>query len=491
MHNSKNPFTHVLLPAVFAGICFLTPTASGEVARKSGTKPPNILICISDDMSWEHTSIGGDPAVRTPNFDRLAKSGARFENAFCSSPSCTPSRGALLTGQAFCRLEEGASLLSTLPSKFPLYPDLLEKAGYEVGCTGKGWGPGDWRPGGRTRNPAGPPFASFSVFLNKASGDKPFCFWLGSIDPHRPYDPGSGIRAGIDPAKIEVPPVVPDTPEIRADLADYLFEVQRFDRDVGAAIADLESRGLLTNTLIVVTSDNGMPYPRAKCNLYDWGTRMPLAIAWPARIQPNRVIADFVSLTDLAPTFLEAAGVPIPEQMTGRSLLATLLSVESGQVEKDRERVFFGRERHDVFRVENGQPVGYPARGVRNAQFLFIRNFKPERVPGGDSPDRNEDNDRGPAKSLVVGNKTDPAIEPFYVRAYEKRPAEELYDLSKDPGQTNNVAGQASYARIQAKLRDDLDNWMTQMNDPRRPGSPHPDIFDSYPIHRMPARKQP
>jgi arylsulfatase A-like enzyme len=240
----------------------------------------------------------------------------------------------------------------------------------------------------------------------------------------------------------------------------------------------------------VITSDNGMPYPRGKCNLYDWGVRMPLAIAWPGKIPADRVITDFVSLTDLAPTFLEAAGVPMPKEMTGRSLLPTLLSGKGGQVEKDRDRVFFGRERHDTFRKENGHPVGYPMRAVRTRQFLFIRNFKPDRFPSGDSVSTNQDNDRGPAKTFVVSHKTDPAVAPAYSRAYEKRPAEELYDLLKDPGQTTNVAGEDAYAQRRSELRAELGRWMIRMNDPRRPGSPNPDVFDSYPVYTRPRGKQ-
>jgi uncharacterized sulfatase len=447
---------------------------------------PNVLLYIADDMSWAHTSVDGFPVVKTPNFDRVANSGVRFSRTFCSSPSCTPSRGALLTGQAFCRLEEGASLLSTLPSKFAVYPDLLEKAGYAVGCSGKGWDPGDWRPGGRTRNPAGPAFQSFEAFLQQLPPETPFCFWAGSGDPHRPYKEKSGIESGMDPSKIIVPPIVPDTPEIRSDLADYLFEVQRFDQNLGVLLAELEKRGLLQNTLLAVTSDNGMPYPRGKCSLYDWGTHMPLAIAWPARIPGQRRVDDFVSLTDLAPTFLEATGVTVPPDMTGRSLLPLLLSGQNGWIDKERNRAFFGRERHDSYRLENGQPVGYPMRAMRTDQYLYIRNFHPGRFPGGDDPARNQDNDRGPAKTFVVTHKDDPAIKPFYERAYGRRPAEELYDLVKDPGQLSNVADDQAYAQVRPALQAELERWMTAVHDPRRPKGPDPDVFDRYPVHGKP-----
>lgn len=470
-------------PVRIAHILLLAATLFLVTFNIAGAQRPNLLLCIADDMSWAHTGIDGDPAIKTPNIDKLARAGVRFQHAYCSAPSCTPSRAALLTGRAFCQLEEGSSLLSTLPKKFSVYPDLLEKAGYAVGFTGKGWDPGNWRPGGRTRNPVGPRYASFHDFLEKVEAGKPFCFWLGSHDPHRPYKPGSGINAGIDPAKIAVPPIVPDTPEIRKDLADYLFAIQRFDRDIGEAVAELERRGLHNRTLIVVTSDNGMPYPRGKCNLYDWGTRMPLLFSWPGHIPPNRVIADMVSLTDLAPTFLEAAGISVSNEMTGKSLLPTLLSDKAGRIDKDRDQVFYGRERHDTFRKEGEMILGYPMRAVRTERFLYIRNFKPDRVPSGDNPEKNQDNDRGPAKTFVVEHKGDPAVRPFYERAYGLRPAEELYDLTKDPNQWKNVAADKTYDAPLAEMRSKLDRIMTTLNDPRRPHGPNPDVFDTYPVY--------
>jgi len=456
-----------------------------------GAERPNILFCLADDMSWLHTSIDGDPAIQTPNFDKLAKAGVRFQHAYCSAPSCTPSRAATLTGQAFCRLEEGASLLSTLPGKFSVYPDILEKAGYAVGYAGKGWDPGDWRPAGRTRNPAGPEYASFRAFVEKLETGKPFCFWLGSHDPHRPYKPNSGIKAGIDPSKIIVPPIVPDSPEVRADIADYLYAIQRFDRDVGKAVSELQSRGLLTNTLIAISSDNGMPYPRGKCNLYDWGTRMPLAFSWAGHIPTNRLVTDIVSLTDLAPTFLEAAGLQIPREMTGRSLLPLLLSGKAGRIDKNRDEVFFGRERHDTFRREGELKLGYPMRAIRTDDYLYIRNFKPDRIPSGDSPVKNQDNDRGPAKAFVVRQKDDQSVRPFYQRAYGLRPAEELYDLAKDPKQWNNVAPDKAYETTLAKMRLRLDTVMTTLEDPRRPNGPNPDVFDTYPTYSRPRTNNP
>jgi arylsulfatase A-like enzyme len=270
---------------------------------------PSIVIAIADDWAWPHAGAYGDRVVRTPHFDRLAHEGIVFERAFCASPSCTPSRGALLTGQAVHRLENGANLWSILPGKFACYTDLLEAVGYTVGLTGKGWGPGTVEGSGRTRNPAGPNVRGFAEFLASVPQGKPFCYWYGSNDPHRPYEPGTGAQAGLKPEDVAVPPFLPDTPEVRADILDYYFEVERFDRAVGAILDILDRRGRAENTIVVVTSDNGMPFPRSKANLYDSGAHEPLAIRWPAKVKGGRRCTEFVSLTDLAPTFLEAAGL--------------------------------------------------------------------------------------------------------------------------------------------------------------------------------------
>ena len=228
---------------------------------------PNIVFAISDDQSHAHTGASGDTVVRTPAFDRLAADGVLFAHAFCSSPSCTPSRGAILTGQECYRLEEGVNLWSSLPSKLRTYPDLLEEAGYHVGYTRKGWAPGRLEPGGRTRNPAGPRYDSFAAFRDAAPEGAPFCFWFGSSDPHRPYEKGSGLASGLRADDVSVPPFLPDVPEVRNDILDYYFEIERFDRELGEILSLLEERGELENTLVIATSDKGMPFHRAKADL--------------------------------------------------------------------------------------------------------------------------------------------------------------------------------------------------------------------------------
>ena len=446
---------------------------------------PNILLAIADDWGYPHASSYGDPVVKTPTFDRLAREGVLFSRAFVSSPSCTPSRGSLLTGQHFWRLRQGANLWSTLPADISVYPDRLEKAGYFVGHTRKGWGPG--KLGERTRNPAGPQFDDFEQFLAQRPKEAPFCFWFGSIDPHRPYEPGSGGASGIDLSKIKVPAALPDAAETRSDVADYYFEVQRFDREVGQLLDKLEAIGELDNTLVVMTSDHGMPFPRGKANLYDLGTRVPLAMRWGSRIKrPGRTVSEFVLLPDLAPTFLTAAGLPVPDVMTGRSLLGILRGEKEDGAPRDH--VVFGRERHTPAQ-EAPQSGGYPMRGIRTEKHLYIRNFEPDRWPIG-TPDYKRafferawlgDTDNGPSKEYIWLQRGEPAMKAFYELAFAKRPAEELYDLKADPDELHNVADVEKYRAAKEELSMRLMTELGETRDPRVVGGG--EQFDEYPYY--------
>lgn len=463
-------------------------TPRKEEAEAKADRPPeerpNILFIISDDQSWAHTGFAGEKAVSTPVFDRIASEGVFFAHAYTAAPSCSPSRAAILTGQEMWRLEEAANLWSTVPKKFEVYPDLLEETGYFVGFTGKkGWGPGPVEAGGRTRNPAGPQFESFAAFLQERPEDRPFSFWSGSHDPHRKYEEGSGVKAGIKLDDITVPPFLTDTDAVRNDMADYLAAIERFDRDIGAMLAMLEEQGELDDTIVVVTSDNGMPFPRAKSNLYDYGTRMPLAVRWPEKVPGGRTVEDFVSLTDLAPTILEAAGARVPEAMTGRSLLPILTSDADGQVESERDHAVFGMERHT-----DGRPgaVGYPMRAIRTKEYLYIRNYEPERWPAGD-PEFFFDIDDSPTKVYMMDYREEETVAPLFDLAFSKRPAAELYDLSKDSDQLLNVADKAEYAEIKAELSGQLTQKLTMTEDPREVGDGT--VFDQYP-YRGPSKQK-
>jgi uncharacterized sulfatase len=463
-------------------------TSSREVfGERDVKKRPNILFAIADDWSWPHASIAGDKVVKTPTFDRLAREGVMFTNAFVSSPSCTPSRGAILTGQYHWRLEDGANLFGTLPVKFPVYTDMLEEAGYHVGYQKKGWSPGSYKPGGWTRNPAGPRHKNFAEFLEERPADKPFCFWFGSTDPHRKYKWQSGVESGMKLEDVNVPACLPDSETVRTDICDYFWEVQRFDTQVGEILKQIEEAGELDNTLVVITSDNGMPFPRCKSNIYDMGTHVPLAARWPDRVKGRRVVEDFVSLCDLAPSFLEAVGLKPTADMTGRSFLDVLLSGKSGRVDPKRDKVFTGKERHVPCRPGH---VSYPMRAIQTHDFLYIRNFKPDLWPAGD-PQVKEgywpavpygDMDASPTKTYMMEHKDDPSVKRLFELGFEKRPGEELFDLHKDPGQLNNVAEAPKYAKVKHELASALSAELSATKDPRVLGTG--DAFDKYHFYR-------
>jgi len=479
--------------ALLAGSAMLSRSSfAGEA--KPAKRRPNILLAISDDQSWAHTGVSGCKTVNTPAFDRIAREGVLFTNAIVAAPQCSPDRASLLTGRHIWQNEEAGTHASSFPRKLIVYPDLLEAAGYFVGNTGKPWGPGNWEVSGWPRNPAGPAFnkrslkqqpakginnddyaANFKDFLDQRPKDKPFCFWYGGKEPHREYDKGIGLKSGKKLDDVVVPPFLPDDPEIRSDILDYCFEIDWFDNHLGQMLRLLEEAGELDNTIVVVTSDNGMSFPNSKANLREYGIHMPLAIRWPAGMTGGRVVDDLISFVDFAPTFLEAAGLTVPATMTGRSFLDVLTSGKSGRVAPSRDKALVGRERHTHARPDN---VGYPARAIRTHDYLFVLNLKPERWPAGD-PEGYYDIDGSPSKTFMMKNRTSDQVARLFQLAFEKRPAEELFEVKKDPGCLNNLAGVAEYAAVKQKLRAELERTLTEQKDPRILGTG--DIFDSYP----------
>ena len=310
-------------------VILLTLATGGFAADR-----PNVLIMMSDDQSFPHASAYGSKMVSTPNFDRVAKAGTLFNNAFCSAPGCSPSRAALLTGRHIWRIEHAGTHASSFDKKYRTFMDLLADEGYHTGYTGKGWGPGNWKAGGRKLNPCGKQYgakrgdyaAGFAKFLEARPEDAPFAFWFGSSDPHRGFEKGSGRKSGKTLAQADVPPFLPDTPEIRDDLLDYAFEVERFDRDCGKMLKLLEATGEFDDTLIIVTSDNGMAFPYAKANCTEYGVHMPLAMAWPAKCKSGYERDQLVSFVDLTATIHEATGIAPPDglNLSGVSFLALL-----------------------------------------------------------------------------------------------------------------------------------------------------------------------
>jgi uncharacterized sulfatase len=400
-----------------------------------------------------------------------------------------------LTGRNPWQLKEAGTQASLFPAEFPVYTELLEAEGYHVGYTGKPWGPGNWRATGRKINPVGneynarqlrPPIsgiksidyeANFADFLKDRPDGAPFCFWYGCHEPHRNYEPGSGLRSGKKLEDVSVPPFYPDNETVRSDLLDYFLEIEWFDKHLGRMIDLLEQVGKLENTLIVVTSDNGMPFPLAKATLYEDGIRMPFAVQWTARISGPRVIDDLISFIDVAPTFLEAVGLePLPE-MTGRSLLPMLVANQSGTINARRSFVLMGKERHNHARAEN---VGYPIRAIRTQQYLYLRNRKPQRWPMGDLPGYYCHTKMiNPTNSYILKHQDD-STRYFYHITFAKRSEDELYDIQKDPHCLNNLADKPEFAEMKARLWTQLQDKLTEQGDPRMLG--HGDIFDSYPV---------
>ena len=448
-------------------------------AEPKAAAKPNILFCFADDWGWPHAGAYGDKVVKTPAFDRLAREGVLFQHTFISSPSCTPSRNALITGQQFYRLGQGANLHSTLDVKHPNFMFLLRDAGYQIGHWRKAWGPGDWKAGGYEQSPCGPS-SSFSEFMKDRDKSRPFCFWFGTSDPHRPYVKGSGRKAGIPVDKVHVPSFIPNHEQVRSDIADYYFEVQRWDNDVNEAMKLLEAEGELDNTIVAMSGDHGMPFPRCKGNLYDWGARIPLAIRWGDKVKPGRAITDFTSTTDLAPTFLEAAGIAAPATMTGRSLIPVLESDKEGRVDRERAFMVVGRERH-VPAQKMPSMVGYPSRALRTDKWLLILNLESDRWPAGvpkgasHPMDQHADCDNGPTKQFLI---SDPASA-YYALCFAKRGEVELYDCAADPDQVNNLAGKPEYNRTLDELHRQLTGYLVQTSDPRF--TDQPVGFDDYP----------
>lgn len=446
--------------------------------------PPNVLVVIADNWGL-HAGAYGTKAVKTPNFDRIAAEGVLFQNAFCPVPSCTPTRSAIVTGQAAHRLEDAANLWSKLSKTFPRYPELLEQAGYAIGYSGKGWGPGTAGADGRARDPFGEKFKDLASFLENIPPNRPFHFWLGDISTSRQKIRTLAAQPlPISPADVEVPPELPDVPEVRGDIAAYYAAVGKFDEALGDATRLLETRGLGENTIVIATSDNGWQFPRGLANCYDSGCHVPLAIRWGRRVPdanhiapPGARVAPFVDLSDLAPTLLEIADVSVPSPMTARSLLPLL----RGQPAPDRDAVFLERERHA--NVRRGD-LGFPCRAIRTSDYLYIRNLRPDRWPAGDpqfywAVGPFGDIDDSPTKRWMLDHLDDPAHRDLIALSFGKRPAEELYDLKKDPAQLRNLAASPDFADAKRRLSDRLDQWMRDTSDPRVDAAT--DVFDSYP----------
>jgi N-sulfoglucosamine sulfohydrolase len=497
--------------------------------RVNAAEPrPNILFCFADDWGRYASAYalhekGPSPnrVVKTPNIDRVAAQGAIFKNAFVNSPSCTPCRSALLSGRYFYNCGRGAILNGAVwDDAIPSFPLLMQNAGYHIGKTAKVWSPGTPTdaPFGQQKHAfqkSGMRFNNFSeeatsaiakgkaleairdelltevrgnfeAFLDAKQSDKPFLYWFGPTNTHRMWVKGSGkLLWKIDPDSLKgnMPANLPDVPEVREDFADYLGEVHAYDAYIGVLLKVLDERKLHEQTAIVISGDHGAPgFPGGKCNLYDFGVGVSLVASLPGG-KGGRVIDDFVNLMDLCPTFLEMGGVKLPAGLNGRSLLNVLQSQASGQIDPSRTFVVCGRERHVADAREGNLP--YPQRSLRTKDFLYIRNFEPDRYPMGDPRNITDDKvpsskdletstyasysdmDASPTKAWLIANRNDPKWKRHYEYAFAKRPGEEFFEIASDPHQMQNVANDPKWIDRKNEMAKRLMVILNETGDPR------------------------
>lgn len=487
-----------------AMISMLSPSvaygAEGDRASSKderSARRPNILFCVADDAG--HFSAYGHRWVNTPNFDRVARQGILFDNAFTCNSKSAPSRACMITGRNSWQLEEAANHWADFPVKFVSFPEVLKKEGYMTGFTGKGWGPGIAKTvDGKNRELTGkaynkrklvPPAtgickidyaANFGDFLAQRDPSRPFCFWYGAKEPHRGYEYASSKRYGKRISDIDtVPAYWPDNETVRTDMLDYAVEIEHFDRHLGKILAQLDSIGELDNTIVIVTSDHGMPFPRVKGQDYYFSNHIPMAVMWGKELKnPGRRNSDLISVIDFAPTLLDVAGVNGEDAgmqpIEGKSFMDIIRDKRNKSI--DRSVMMMGKERHDVGRPDD---QGYPMRSILKGKYLYIRNYEPSRWPAGNPETGYMNIDGSPTKTEIIKSRHNTSTKYYWDLSMGKRGEAELYDISKDVLCINNLYGKPEYRKIAESLEKEMTERLIRQGDPRMSGNGH--IFDSYP----------
>lgn len=451
---------------------------------------PNILLVVGDDISFPHLGTYGTDWVKTPACDRVAAEGLTFMKAFTPNAKCGPSRSILLTGRNGWQLGAAINHMAYWPDTLGTIWEALAASGYHAGYTGKGWSPGD--PGTRNGQPrkligrnysqikATPPTtkisnvdyaANFGTFLSDREDDEPFAFWYGSLEPHRAYEYGSGAAIGgksiteID----SVPAYWPDVDSVRNDMLDYALEIEHFDRHLGRMLDTLEAHGELDNTIVIVTADNGMPFPRVKGQAYHDANHLPFLIRYPGGIdRAGGRVEEFVNFIDVAPTLADYAGLgetdlPAMKPFQGRSLRPLL----EGSVPDDwQDFVLVGKERHDVGRPNDW---GYPIRGIHEDGKLLIVNYQPDRWPAGNPLTGYLNTDGSATKSYILHRRRN-GNDRYWQMNFGKRPAIEFYDLEADRHCVTNLAADPAYTADIERMRTRMENELTAQGDLRMMG---------------------
>jgi N-sulfoglucosamine sulfohydrolase len=464
--------------------------------RAAAPDRPNVVLIIADDMARDDCGAYGNPKVRTPHIDRLAREGMRFDRAFVTASSCSPSRSSILTGR-YPHNTGAEELHWPLPREQVSFVEKLKAAGYwtaaagkwhlgdavkdrfdavrEAGTAGFQLGTGEDARAPMTASGSGAAQGGYDQWipvLRDRPRDKPFFLWLASLDPHRDYQPGT-IREPHRPGDVVVPPYLPDVPEVRKDLALYYDEIGRLDHYIGEVLAELDRQGVAGETLVLFLSDNGRPFPRCKTTLYDSGIGTPLLARWPGRIRRGSRCGRLVSTIDIAPTVLKLAGIEPGPSFQGKEI-SPLFADPAAKV---RDLIFAERNWHD-----------YAARGraARSERFKYIRNDDNDRplTPPADAV-------RSPTFQTMRQLNQTGTLTPVQRACFvSPRPVEELYDIDADPHELVNLAGDPKFTEVLAGMRRALSEWERETGDVR-PGALTPDEFDRETGDPLPNRVRP
>lgn len=456
-HPKLSPVLPLLLAALLPGAPAL---AAGETR-------PNVILFIADDISWNDLGCTGHPDARTPNIDRLASRGRRFDSAFLVASSCSPSRSSIITGRYPHNNGRASELHQPISAHLPWFPRLLREAGYYTALSGKHHmtsdqpAPGeavqsaafDLVDAGRVPGNSGG-HGNWVRILRERPRAKPFFLWYASYDAHRDWDGDAEWepdRYGPkhDAARLPVPPFLRDDADTRADLASYHNEVTRFDHFIGEVVAELEREGQLANTLILIMADNGRPFPRAKTRLHDTGMKTYLIAHWPDGIgQPGRPAPGLVSAIDVAPTILGVADVPVAPTMQGLSFLPLL---------KDPAATV----RRHAFSEHNWHDYEAHGRAVRSEGYVYIRNNRPALAWQGPADAVKSPSFQALRAAHSAGTLTPAQADVFLA----PRPTEELYFTADDPDQLRNLAADPAHSAVLGRLRGLLAQWSESTGD--------------------------
>lgn len=467
----------MLTRRLFHLLAFLL-TCAAVTSSATANDRPNVIVFIADDVSWNDYGCYGNQAARTPNIDTLATNGIRFDNAYLTASSCSPSRSSIITGRYPHNNGKAAELHKPISGHLPWFPEVLKQNGYYTALSGKHHmtmvaenGKSKQRPdvfdhvdGGKTKQNSGG-HAHWVSVTEERPKDQPFFFWFAAYDAHRGWDADRqwdedryGPMHTSD--NIIVPPFLVDDQQTRIDLASYYNEVTRYDYYIGQVVQTLKKQDALDNTLIFVLADNGRPFPRAKTRLHDSGMKTALVAHWPKGIQSTGTSKGLVSVIDLAPTILEVAGCSVPKTCQGTSL----------------QPVFAERDqlvRTHAFSEHNWHDYEACGRSVRHGDYMLLKNFRPQLPLQGPA-----DSVRSPShQSLLAAQKNDKLTAAQSDVFQAPRPKLELYNVAQDPHQLNNLANSANHNDIQQQLSAVLDEWMLETCD-SVPEKISPDTFN-------------